>query len=347
MRAIHEEPVLNLYHAISDANNNAETYIATVVRGVHTGEKALIQDGKMIWNSEPEGFLASHESEIAGAGDSGIFDIAGEDVFVELLGNEKHVVICGAGHVSLPIISITRMLGMYVTVIDDREEFIEDARKYGANRVICKSFAEGMAEIEGNDDTFFVIVTRGHRYDKDCVGGALLKKHAYVGMIGSKRHAEIVRDNLMKEGFSEEQVNSIYTPIGLSIGAETPEEIAVSIAAELIEVKNRKKRNFGFPKDVLKAILDDDRETMILATIADRKGSTPRDVGSKMLVRKDGSIVGTIGGGAAEGFIINISKKMLEDGFTGSELRYVDMKGSADEDWMVCGGAVNVLLETV
>ena len=142
MRAIHEEPVLNLYHAISDANNNAETYIATVVRGVHTGEKALIQDGKMIWNSEPEGFLASHESEIAGAGDSGIFDIAGEDVFVELLGNEKHVVICGAGHVSLPIISITRMLGMYVTVIDDREEFIEDARKYGANRVICKSFAE-------------------------------------------------------------------------------------------------------------------------------------------------------------------------------------------------------------
>ena len=151
----------------------------------------------------------------------------------------------------------------------------------------------------------------------------------------------------MKEGLSEELVNSIYTPIGLNIGAETPEEIAVAIVAELIEVKNRKKRNFGFPKDVMKAIMDDKRDPMILATIVARAGSAPRAVGSKMLVRKDGTIVGTIGGGSAEGEIMKYSRQLLEEGFKGTELRHVDMACSAEEDGMVCGGVVDVLLETV
>ncbi|MBQ3292318.1 MAG: XdhC family protein [Mogibacterium sp.] len=347
MRAMHDLPVMHLYDAITDANNNAETLVATVIRGEHTGEKALILDGKMTWNSSEDGVLRKHEKDVTAVTESGVINLGGEDVFIELLGNEKQVVICGAGHVAMPIVSITRMMGMNVTVIDDREEFCENARKRGANRVICKPFGEAMAEIEGNDDTFFVVVTRGHRYDKDCVGGALRKKHAYVGMIGSKRHSTFVKENLMKEGLSEELVNSIYTPIGLNIGAETPEEIAVAIVAELIEVKNRKKRNFGFPKDVMKAIMDDKRDPMILATIVARAGSAPRAVGSKMLVRKDGTIVGTIGGGSAEGEIMKYSRQLLEEGFKGTELRHVDMACSAEEDGMVCGGVVDVLLETV
>lgn len=347
MRAMHDLPVMDLYDAVADANNNAETFIATVIKGEHTGEKALILDGQMTWVSAEDGLLKKHEKDVTKVSESGIVSIEGEDVFAELLGNEKQVVICGAGHVAMPIVSITRMMGMNVTVIDDREEFCENARKRGANRVICKPFGEAMEEIEGNDDTFFVIVTRGHRYDKDCVGGALRKKHAYVGMIGSKRHSTFVKENLMKEGLSEELVNSIYTPIGLNIGAETPEEIAVAIVAELIEVKNRKKRNFGFPKDVMKAIMDDERDPMILATIVARAGSAPRAVGSKMLVRKDGTIVGTIGGGSAEGEIMKYSRQLLEEGFKGTELRHVDMACSAEEDGMVCGGVVDVLLEIV
>lgn len=347
MRAMHDMPVLDLYDAISDANNNSEMHVATVIRGKDMGEKALIIDGVMSWNSIENGFLRTHEDEVTASEDSGIISIYGQDVFVELLGNEKHVVICGAGHVSMPIISITRMMGMNVTVIDDREEFIENARKRGANKVICKSFAEGMAEIEGNDDTFFVVVTRGHRYDKDCVAEALRKRHAYVGMIGSKRHAAFVRQSLIKEGISEELIDSIYTPIGLNIGAETPEEIAVAIVAEIIEVKNRKNRSFGFPKDIMKAIMTEDRDPMILATIANREGSAPRAAGSKMLVLSDGSIIGTIGGGSGEAVIMKYAHKLLEDGFTGTQLRHVDMQCSAEDDGMVCGGVIDVLLETV
>ncbi|MBQ4045659.1 MAG: XdhC family protein, partial [Lachnospiraceae bacterium] len=149
MRAMHDLPVMNLYDAVSDANNNAETHIATVVSGDNIGEKALILDGVMTWNSLPAGFLKAHEAEVIAMQDTGIISIEGQDIFVELLGNEKQVVICGAGHVAMPIISITRMMGLNVTVIDDREEFIENAKKRGASRTICKSFAEGMAEVEG------------------------------------------------------------------------------------------------------------------------------------------------------------------------------------------------------
>ena len=347
MRAMHDLPVMNLYDAVSDANNNAETHIATVVSGDNMGEKALILDGVMTWNSLPAGFLKAHEAEVIAMQDTGIISIEGQDIFVELLGNEKQVVICGAGHVAMPIISITRMMGLNVTVIDDREEFIENAKKRGASRTICKSFAEGMAEVEGSDDTFFVIVTRGHRYDKDCVGAALRKKHAYVGMIGSRRHAAFVRQNLLKEGLSEELVDSIYTPIGLDIGAETPEEIAVSIVGELIEVKNRRKRNSGFPKAMMRAIMEEGRDPMILATIIKRAGSAPRAVGSKMLVRRDGSIVGTIGGGSAEADIMKYAARLLAEGFCGTRVRHVDLACSAEEDGMVCGGVIDVLLEVL
>lgn len=347
MSNIHDNQPRDLYEAISDANINNEILIVTVVRGPETGEKAVITDGVITWASDESGFLRSHESELSAIHDSMMISLDGRDIFAELLGNEKQVIIFGAGHVSMPIITITKMMGMNVTVVDDRKEFAENARKRGADRVICKSFAEAFEEIEGSDDTFFVIVTRGHRYDTECVGRSLRTRHAYVGMIGSKRHAQIVRGMLLKKGFSEEELDSIYTPIGLSIGAETPEEIAVSITAEIIEVKNRKRRNFGFTKEMLKEILSEERDPMILATIVSRKGSAPRGIGSKMLVRRDGSISGTIGGGSAEAAIIRYAADLLREGFTGTEIKPVDMWVAAGEDGMVCGGEIEVLLETV
>ena len=347
MGIIHGTQPLDFYEAVSDSNNNTETYAVTVIRGEETGEKAVISGGELFWCSSADGFLGKHLNELSDISESGILALDGREIFVELLGNDKHAVICGAGHLSIPLIRILRMMGMKTTVIDDREEFAENAGKAGADKVICKSFADGMAEVEGNEDTFFVVVTRGHRYDRDCVGAALLKKHAYVGMIGSKRHAFFVREALREEGISEELIDSIYTPIGLSIGAETPEEIAVAIAAELIEVKNRKRRNFGFPADILKEIRSDRREPMILATIVSREGSAPRGIGTKMLVRKDGSIVGTIGGGSAEGRIMKEAVGLLEDGFSGTMVSHEDLACFANEDGMVCGGRIDVLLETV
>ncbi len=127
-----------------------------------------------------------------------------------------------------------------------------------------------------------------------------LKSHAYIGMIGSRLRVKKVKEAVIENGCDPEIVDQIYTPIGLDIGAETPEEIAVAILAEIIEVKNRKGRRLGYPKEIVHAILDRDtiKERKVLATIIDRKGSAPRGIGTKMLVLPDGVCVGTIGGGA-------------------------------------------------
>ena len=190
-------------------------------------------------------------------------------------------------------------------------------------------------------------MTRGHRYDRDCVGGALRKKHGYVGMIGSRRHAKFVKEALLDEGISEELIESIYTPIGLDIGAETPEEIAIAIAAEIIEVKNRKRRNSGFTREMMKEIMSEEREPVMLATIVRREGSAPRTAGSKMIVRKDASIAGTIGGGVAEANIIQYAAKLLNEGFSGTQIRHEGMRYSAEDDGPVCGGSVDVLFDTI
>lgn len=320
----------------------------TVVDGTNAGEKALMAGGGFTWLSDEDGFIKEHEDEIRTATENGLRDIDGVRVFAELLGNEKELVICGAGHVSMQIITIAKMLGFRVTVIDDRLQFADNAVRQGADNVMFRDFEEALAEIPGSGDTFFVIVTRGHRYDKLCLRSIVRKPHAYIGMMGSRRRVMIVKNDLAEEGISRELLDSVHTPIGLDIGAETPEEIAVAIMAEIIEIKNRKKRQDGFPRDVMKTLLSEDREMMTMATIVSRQGSAPREIGTRMLIMKDGGIVGTIGGGCIEGSVIAKGRRMLFEGEHRPEIVEVDMSNAAAEDeGMVCGGRVQVLLETV
>lgn len=344
-----KEVSLNLYQAIKSGNINAETYLLTVLDGDEIGEKAVVTDHKMTWASDEDGFLRKHEETLTAGGESGVFELDGRSVFRELLGSDKEIVICGGGHVSMPIITIGRMMGFQVTVIEDRPMFANNARRQGATKVICDSFEKALETIGGNADTFFIIVTRGHRYDKECLRSIAKKPHAYIGMIGSRRRVGMVKETLAEEGISREVLDSVYTPIGLDIGAETPEEIAVAIMAEVIEVKNKKKRNFGIPKDIMKVLLSDERDPMMMATIITRKGSAPREVGTKMLIRKDGSTVGTIGGGCVESDIMTRAREILMDGEPQAEIRHVDMTGTddAENDGMVCGGIIDVLLEIV
>jgi xanthine dehydrogenase accessory factor len=166
-------------------------------------------------------------------------------------------------------------------------------------------------------------------------------------MIGSRRHAVIVKGSLLQQGIPEELIESIYTPIGIDIDAETPEEIAVAIAGEIIRVKNHYRRNFAFSKDMMKAILTQEREPMILATIIKKAGSAPRAVGTKMLVKRDGSIIGTIGGGSAEGEIIAHAAEMLNTARTESEILQFNLISGPQDAGMVCGGIMDVLFETI
>ena len=240
------------YELIEQADINRQYRSATIVSGEHTGEKILLENGTVIFSSGS--FLNEHTNEILNADNSSLTEIEGQTVYIEIAGSENRMVICGAGHVAIPIIKIAKLVGFHVTVIDDRKEFTDKALAAGADDVITDEFEAALDTIEGNEHTFFVVVTRGHSYDTNCLRSILKKKYAYLGAMGSSRRIAIVKQDLINEGFPEEQISAMHSPIGLKIKSDTPEEIAVSILAEIIMVKNSQK-DIIFPRPVLDRIL--------------------------------------------------------------------------------------------
>ena len=237
-----------------------------------------------------------------------------------------------------------------VTVLEDRPKFADNARVAGADVVICDSFEHGLERISGGDDTYFIIVTRGHRYDEVCLGAIVEKPNAYIGMMGSRRRVAIVKEELFEQGHKREKLDEVYTPIGLKISAETPEEIAVSVMAEIIQVKHEKAEGCGYSKELLEALCDEDckKQKKVLATIISRKGSAPRGVGTKMLILEDGTLIDTIGGGCAESDVITKALLMMREEKVRFQICMVDMtREAAEEEGMVCGGRIEVMLERV
>lgn len=151
--------------------------------------------------------------------------------------SEIQLLILGGGHIALPLASIAKILGYGVTVVDDRPSFANPGRFRTADRVICNSFEQALDEIEIGPQTYVVIVTRGHRFDKHCLKKVIYKPAGYIGMIGSRRRVRALFAELLEEGFPIERLKGIYSPIGLKIGAETPEEIALCILGEIIQVQ--------------------------------------------------------------------------------------------------------------
>jgi xanthine dehydrogenase accessory factor len=145
--------------------------------------------------------------------------------------------IFGAGHVSQYIAKIANMVDFSVTVIDDREEFANKERFPDANEIIVDNFQNVFNRLKFTGKEFVTIVTRGHQYDAGVLGETMKRQTRYIGMIGSKRKVAIVFDHMKKSGFSDEAIKRVHAPIGLTIHAETPQEIAVSIVAELIKVR--------------------------------------------------------------------------------------------------------------
>jgi len=156
-------------------------------------------------------------------------------IYFDIIAKERNLLICGAGHIAVPLANFTRTLGFSVTVIDDRPEFANQAR-FKECDVIAGDFISVINNLQINNSTYVVIITRGHEHDVECLTEILPKKTAYIGLIGSKRRIRFVLEILFKKGISAERLQDIFTPIGLPIGADSPEEIALSIASELISI---------------------------------------------------------------------------------------------------------------
>lgn len=341
--------VKDIYELIKQSEKDSSSKLFTIVDGDQVGEKALFINQKVVLDTTKNHLFSKYGERLTKEEETRTLDIEGNRIFCDILSPPKKLVICGAGHVSMPIIKFGIMADFSVTVIDDRLSFADNARKAGADQVYCQDFKSALDEIESDENTYFVIVTRGHRYDRICLEEIIQKPNAYVGMIGSKKRVKKVKEELLEKGADPNKIEKIYTPIGLDIKAETPVEIAIAIMGEIILVKNQKKTGTGYSKEIMKELLQRSEEReVVLATVISRKGSAPREVGTKMLIYPDGRIVGTIGGGCAESDVMIKALDLFSSNRKKTMLIPVDMTGQdAEDDGMVCGGIVEVFLEKI
>jgi len=340
---------MDFFKILQQIDKTKENIVMTIISGANIGSKALLADGKLIFSNNENIDWEQFKVMFPKNKKSQVIIIGEEKIYIEFMCQSYKVVVCGAGHVSISIIKMSKLLDLPVTVIDDRLSFTNNALAAGADNVICESFEDALSKIEGDKGTFFIIVSRGHRYDQICLEKIIQKENSYIGMIGSKLRVAKVLNYLEEEkGISREKLNKVYSPIGLKIGAETPAEIAVSIMAEIIEVKNKEIGSSTYTDELIQSIIDDKFKEIpkALVTIVSRKGSVPRKAGTKMVVLLDGKMIGTIGGGCVESNIRQNAFTTIDN--KKCQLVKVDMSGKeAEDEGMVCGGIVEIFIEPI
>jgi xanthine dehydrogenase accessory factor len=159
------------------------------------------------------------------------------EIMFQLWEQPLRLIVVGGGHVGLAVATLGDFLGFSVTVIDDRDDFANRERFPMADEVCCGNVGVEIDGLQVDNTSHFVLVSRGHLQDELALRTVLGKGAGYVGMIGSKRRTRTVIDHLVEEGYSSDELAAVSTPIGLSIGAETPEEIALSVLAEIIMLR--------------------------------------------------------------------------------------------------------------
>lgn len=159
------------------------------------------------------------------------------ELFFEVLACPPRLIIAGAGHIAQPLAEIAALAGFQVTVVDDRAEYASARRFPHAAELLIGPYQKLMHSLPIDEDTYVVLVTRGHVHDRACLEVVIRTPAAYIGMIGSKRRVRTVLDRLAEDGVGAETLERVHAPIGLDIGAETPAEIAVAIMAEMIKVR--------------------------------------------------------------------------------------------------------------
>lgn len=266
----------------------------------------------------------------------------------EPAGPAERLIILGGGHISKALCSFAARTGFTPWVIDEREEFASRARFPEAEKVICAPFMEALHRAQVSRYDYVVIVTRGHSSDGDCLKYLLGRElPGYLGMIGSRRRVQAQFAQFLAEGVPKERLDFVHTPIGLAIGAATPEEIAVSILAELVFVKRIDRKNQIIRTELEPFIIEEIascKTPASVATIVRATGSTPRKEGAKMLVFPDGTIRGTVGGGLCEHEVIRRAASMAGTGKSCLFHFNMDADAAAGEG-MACGGNMDILIE--
>jgi xanthine dehydrogenase accessory factor len=164
-------------------------------------------------------------------------------LFVDPIVGAQRLIIVGAGHIAVPLCALGAMLGFHVTVIDDRASFANRERFPDADQIIVKPFTAAIDSLALDGHCYLVSVTRGHSFDEEVVRAALMQPCGFVGMIGSRRRVKATLERIGESGVPGERLADVHAPLGVAIGGETPEEIAISIIAEIIRERRTEERD--------------------------------------------------------------------------------------------------------
>ena len=332
-----------LVDALQKGQVTGDCTLAAVLDGPEVGSRMLLRGGCPVWQTHSSGVLQRSLSRLQECTATGFLELDGTRVFVERFGAVPQIVVCGGGHVAASVVRLAKLLGLPVLAMEDRTEYAQDLRDSGADTVLCLPFAQALEQVPGGAETYFVVVTRAHAFDVACLEQILQKPAAYVGMMGSRGRAALVRRQLLEAGADAARVEAVQAPIGLAIGAKTAEEIALSILAQIVEVKNARPQTEGFAPALLAAMEQaaQNGQPAVLATIIARHGST-------MLLLPDGTTVGSVGGGIMEYRTRQAAAEMLA-GHTASVQTVTFSADGKNEDAAVaaCGGSMELLLEII
>jgi len=204
-------------------------------------EAKVIEEVKQALKEGKGKLITYHLTKEQAALDEGAICGGEMKVFIDVLQPKEEVLIFGAGHIAVYVSKLMKMIGFKVTVIDDREEFANKERFPEADEIIAEDIKKALSHLKITPSTYIIVVTRGHLKDEEALDSVIRSNAAYIGMIGSRKKNTTVFQHLEKQGVSAQELKKVHTPIGIDIGAQTPEEIAVSIIAEIIKVRSGKK----------------------------------------------------------------------------------------------------------
>jgi xanthine dehydrogenase accessory factor len=246
------EEFLDIYHEVARIKQKGGSAILATLISVNgafskgKGSKALLKTsgeklGSLLGGLELEKKILKESEALLKEKKPKVLVLSSEnrnmEILLEPVFSEPTVYLFGGGHVSEQVAPLAKKVHFKVVVIDDREMFANRSRFPEADEVIVSEFERSFDKLNIDESSYIVIVTRGHLYDGFVLEQAVQSKARYIGMIGSKKKIRTLYDNLMGKGMTKEILDRVYAPIGIDINSETPEEIAVSIIAQLIKVR--------------------------------------------------------------------------------------------------------------
>ncbi len=241
LEPLHEGMLPVFQDLINNCIDGKDSVLGTVTAGSESPRKFIISDaggksGPVVLNDLNTGPIAA---EVLQTGNTKIINHKESELIFEPVTGLFTVVLFGGGHVSKYVADSAQRAGFAVWIVDDRVKYASIKRFPNAEKVLCSDFKDSFKKLSINEKSCLVIVTRGHSYDEVVLEQAVMTEAGYIGMIGSRRKISKSYDNLLEQGVTIDQLENVYAPLGLDIGAQTAEEIAVSIVAELIRFRRK------------------------------------------------------------------------------------------------------------